>query len=184
MRIVMKLHLLSCILAGAALVLAACGPAAQPTPAVPTSLPTATQPGNPTMPPTSQAVPVPTVQLTGVPPSEAPGAALNARQALAQKLNIPVDEITIVSVEAVEWPDGCLGVRTPGIMCIQVITPGYRVILEANGELYEYHTNETGSQVILAGAPQSQRVPIRDTTKTSEVFMRLPKSEQDGTTDR
>jgi len=150
----MKVHLLSCVLAGAALLLAACGPAAaQPTPAGPTSLPTPTQAGKPTNPPTSQATPAPTAQLTGIPASRAPQAALNARQDLAQKLNIPVDEITIVSVEAVEWPDGCLGVHIAGIMCIQVITPGYRVVLEANGELYEYHTNENGSHVILAGAP-------------------------------
>lgn len=150
----MKAHVLSCVLASTALLLAACGPAtAQPTPGGPTGLPSATRASNPTMPPTSQAVPVPTAQLTGIPASEAPRAALKAREDLAQKLNIPVDEITIVSVEQVEWPDGCLGVHTPGIMCIQVITPGYRVILEANGELYEYRTNENGSQVILAGAP-------------------------------
>ncbi|HET7091609.1 MAG TPA: hypothetical protein VFL17_23510 [Anaerolineae bacterium] len=150
----MKAHLLSCILAGAALLLAACGPTtAQPAPGGPTGLPSATRASNPTMPPTSQAEPVPTAQLTGIPASEAPQAALNARQDLAQKLNIPVDEITIVSVEGVEWPDGCLGVHTVGIMCLQVITPGYRVVLEANGKVYEYHTNENGSQVILAGAP-------------------------------
>ncbi len=156
----MKVHLLSCILAGAALLLAACGPAAtQPAPAGPASLPTATQAGKPTKPPPSQATPAPTAQLTVIPASEAPQAALNARQDLAQKLNIPVDEITIVSVEEVEWPDGCLGAHIEGIMCIQVITPGYRVILEANGELYDYHTNEKGSQVILAAVPQSQLSP-------------------------
>jgi hypothetical protein len=154
MRIARKVYALSCILAGAALLLAACGPAtAQPTPTAPASPPTVTQTGKPTKPPTGQATPAPTAQLTRIPASEAPRAALNARQDLAQKLNIPVDEITIVSVEEVEWPDGCLGVYVEGIMCIQMITPGYRVILEANGELYEYHTNQSGSQVILAGAP-------------------------------
>jgi len=88
------------------------------------------------------------------PTTRPPQAALNARQDLAQKINIPVGEITIVSVEAVEWPDGCLGIHIEGIMCIQVITPGYRVVLEASGEVHEYHTNENGSQVILAAAPQ------------------------------
>ena len=152
----MKAHMLFCAFASAALLLAACGPAAQqPTPAGPTHLPPATQAGKPTNPPAPQATPGPTAQHTGIPASEAPQAVLNAQQDLAQQLNIPVDKITIVSVEEVEWPDGCLGVYIEGIMCIQVITPGYKVILEANGELYEYHTNENGSQVILAGAPQS-----------------------------
>ena len=151
----MKAYALPRVLAGAALLLAACGPtAAQPTPAGPASLPTVTQLGRPTKPPTPQDTPEPTTPPTGVPASQAPQAALNARQDLAQRLNIPADEIKIVSVEAVEWPDGCLGVHIEGIMCLQVITPGYRVVLEANGAVYEYHTNENGSQVILAAAPK------------------------------
>ena len=49
-----------------------------------------------------------------------------------------------------QWngPNSCLGVSSPDAMCAQVITPGYRVVLEANGRQYEYHTNETGSQIV------------------------------------
>ena len=32
-------------------------------------------------------------------------------------------------------------------MCTQVITPGYRVILEANGREVEYHTDEAGTVI-------------------------------------
>ena len=77
--------------------------------------------------------------------------ALKARADLVKRLQIDPDTIQLVSVEAVEWPDGCLGVQTPGVMCTMVITPGYRVILEAGGKQYEYHTDASGDVVRLAG---------------------------------
>jgi len=79
-----------------------------------------------------------------------PPAALAAEQALSDSLGIPVSEITIASVTAEEWSDACLGVQTPGIMCAQVITPGYLVELEANGAQYTYHTDQTGGIVVAA----------------------------------
>jgi len=68
--------------------------------------------------------------------------------ALSGTLNLPPGQITVVSAEAVEWPDGCLGVQKLGVMCTQAIVPGYKIILEANGEQYEFHTDEDGSVVV------------------------------------
>ena len=79
-----------------------------------------------------------------------PPAALAAEGALASLLGIPVSEITIVSATPEEWPDSCLGIETPGIMCAQVITPGYLVELEADGVQYAYHTDQTGAIVVQA----------------------------------
>jgi hypothetical protein len=76
-------------------------------------------------------------------------AAINA---LSENLGVPVDQIKLVSTEAVEWPDGCLGVQEEGVACTQVITPGFRVILEANGRQVEYRTNEDGTQIRPATA--------------------------------
>jgi hypothetical protein len=70
-----------------------------------------------------------------------------ARQDLAQKLNVPIDEIREVSVEAVEWPDTSLGCPQPGMMYAQVITPGFRVVLAAKGQTVEYHT-DSGRRVV------------------------------------
>jgi hypothetical protein len=66
---------------------------------------------------------------------------------LSENLGLAAENIKLVSTEAVEWPDGCLGVQEEGVMCTQVITPGFRIILEASGREVEYHTNEDGSQV-------------------------------------
>jgi hypothetical protein len=69
--------------------------------------------------------------------------------ALSKTLNLPVGQIALISTEAVEWPDGCLGVQRIGVMCTQVIVPGYKIMLEANGKTYEVHTNEDGSSVVV-----------------------------------
>jgi hypothetical protein len=79
-----------------------------------------------------------------------PAAVLAARQALADKLGVTPDAVTVISYEAVDWPDSCLGVQKKGVMCMQVITPGYRVMLSANDQPYEYHADSTGKSVVLA----------------------------------
>lgn len=79
-----------------------------------------------------------------------PEAAFKARDFLAVQLGIPSPDIKIISAEAVEWSDSCLGLGKPEEICAQVITPGYKVILEASGQRYEAHTDQTGDVVILA----------------------------------
>ena len=75
-----------------------------------------------------------------------------ALTALSENTGLPVAEIKLVSTEAVEWPDGCLGVQEEGLACTQVIIPGFRVILEANSRQVEYRTNEEGTQIRPATA--------------------------------
>lgn len=104
------------------------------------------------------------VAATPLPPS-APSTptpwppAQRAIAALAAQLSIAPAEIKLVSAEPVDWPDGCLGVFQRGVMCTQAIVPGYRLILETNGEQYEVHTDLTGNQALLAPAV-SQAAPI------------------------
>jgi hypothetical protein len=50
----------------------------------------------------------------------------------------------IVSVEAVDWPDACLGMAGPDEACAEVITPGYLVVLDRSGEAIEYHASRAG----------------------------------------
>jgi hypothetical protein len=84
----------------------------------------------------------------GVPPSPSPSATVIAEWSVP--LSAAVDDlalgsgthaIEIVSVEAVDWPDACLGLPRPDEACAQVITPGLRVVLSAGARAYEYHTN-------------------------------------------
>ncbi|MFW5869064.1 MAG: hypothetical protein ACOCX2_14660 [Armatimonadota bacterium] len=73
-----------------------------------------------------------------------------ARQHLAQRLNIDPRDIYVGAVEEREWPSSALGVEEAEGMYAQVITPGYRMILEVDEELYDYHTDMSG-QVKPAG---------------------------------
>jgi hypothetical protein len=135
------------------LLLAACGaPSAPPT--VPTAPPSVLPTMAPSVLPTQPPSPLPGGGLVTRPEADvwkdAPAAALNSRADLAQRLQVDPDTIALISVEHVDWPDACMGIEAPGIMCAMVITPGYRVILEADGKQYEYHTNETGDVVRLA----------------------------------
>ena len=83
-------------------------------------------------------------------PADLTPAQRAAVTSLSETLGIPPDEITVVSTEAVTWPDGCLGVVREGMMCTQAEVPGFKIILEANGKEYEFHTNDDGSVVLLA----------------------------------
>jgi hypothetical protein len=155
-----------CVLLLVVTVVAACGAPAAP-PAFPTasSKPAPTMPPSvlPTLPPSVLPTLPPSVLPTEVVPGKlvtrptaeewknAPAAALSAAADLAQRLKIDIDTIKLVSVEQIDWPDACMGIQQPGVMCAQVITSGYKVVLEANGQQYEYHTNESGSVVRLVG---------------------------------
>lgn len=76
-----------------------------------------------------------------------PVAALEAQNALAAKLSIDVEAVTIVGFEPAEWPDGCLGLAEAGEMCTMALVSGWRVELIAEGETYIARTNENGTQV-------------------------------------
>jgi hypothetical protein len=82
-------------------------------------------------------------------PSGSQAAVVSARTNLAQRTGIPANQIEPVLVEPREWPDSALGCPEPGQSYLQVVTPGYLVVLEAQGQRYEYHTDQTGSSVVL-----------------------------------
>ncbi|MCS7222278.1 MAG: hypothetical protein RML36_15530 [Anaerolineae bacterium] len=73
----------------------------------------------------------------------AAGLVAQAVADLAGRLAIAPDAVQVRAVEAVEWPDASLGCPQPGMMYAQVITPGYRIVLEAAGKTYEYHSSYT-----------------------------------------
>ena len=88
-----------------------------------------------------------------------PPAALASQNALRAVLSAP-SEVLIKRIEPVSWTDSCLGVPRNNEFCAQVITPGFRVFLVANGLLYEFHTDIDGEAIRLAGEPQPYHAPI------------------------
>jgi hypothetical protein len=108
----------------------------------------------PTQPP--PPLPTPTLEPTELTPAQR--AALNA---LMAALGLPAEGITVVSAEAVDWPDSCLGIIRPEALCAAVVTPGFRIVLEADGQRYELHTNQDGS-VVAPEAPLADSTVARD----------------------
>lgn len=98
----------------------------------------------------AQAVPATPTQIP-VPEGVLPGGEAAYRAAandLMVRLNVSSEAIGLVSMETVEWSDASLGCPEEGVMYAQVVTPGYLIVLEAQGTAYAYHTN-LGDTVVL-----------------------------------
>lgn len=67
---------------------------------------------------------------------------------LASRRSLDRKQIEVVRVQATEFDDTSLGVPEPGQMYAQVITPGYIILLQAEGKVYEYHAGD--DRVVLA----------------------------------
>jgi hypothetical protein len=63
----------------------------------------------------------------------------------AARSGVDVGEVTVVSAELRDWPDGSLGCPVAGMLYTQVITPGYRVVIEAGGGQLDYRMNRRGA---------------------------------------
>ncbi len=89
-------------------------------------------------------------------------AIASMRTSLAKELNVSAEQIVLVTVEEAQWSDSCLGIAPAGMMCLDVITPGYRVLFDAPQGSYEFRTREDMAQFSLspAGAPGSQAADL------------------------
>jgi len=83
-------------------------------------------------------------------PTETGTAEAAARAQLASELGVALGDVEVVSIEATEFTDSCLGLGQANESCLQAITPGWLVMLNAGGQEYEVHTDETGQQVRIA----------------------------------
>ena len=78
-----------------------------------------------------------------MPPSDA-----NARKVIDQHsaaFNINPASISVLIDEEVEWPSSALGCAKPGMNYLDVISPGFRVVIEQGGQQYSYHAGRNGN---------------------------------------
>lgn len=122
-------------------------PQAEPTPtALPAEIAEPISPISPVSPVEEPKMAPSTAAVTPIPGSEQALAA--AITHLADQIGVPPAEIKLVSMEAVDWSDTSLGCPQEGYMYAQVITPGYLIVLEAQGKVYEYHTDQKTNVVL------------------------------------
>jgi hypothetical protein len=72
---------------------------------------------------------------------------------LSQRLNVGMDDIELVSLLEVTWPDGSLGCPQPGMAYTQALVPGQQMIFRVAGEAYYYHSGR-GSEFVYCSDPQ------------------------------
>ncbi|PWH14196.1 MAG: hypothetical protein DDG58_12935 [Ardenticatenia bacterium] len=72
---------------------------------------------------------------------EARAAVQLAIEDLVQRAAVTRSAVHVLRAQAVEWPDTSLGCPKEGMMYAQVITPGFLILLSAEGRVYEYHTD-------------------------------------------
>ena len=63
-----------------------------------------------------------------------------AQEDLVKRLAVPVEQIELVEVQSVVWPDKGLGCPQPGLLYPQVQVDGLLIRFRVGGRLYEYHS--------------------------------------------
>jgi hypothetical protein len=110
------------------------------------------------LPVTTSATEGDATQMTQpVPKASVPGLQSlieKAKEDLAQRLTISINEIILLETTSVVWPDASLGCPQPGMTYAQMLTPGYLILVEASGKIYEYHANKA-TYVIFCENPSS-----------------------------
>jgi hypothetical protein len=62
-----------------------------------------------------------------------------AGQGSAADLKIAKDGILVDTIRAVDWPNSSVGCPKPGIAYLDVITPGHKITLRADGQIHVAH---------------------------------------------
>ena len=75
-------------------------------------------------------------------------ALIAARLAYVEAQALPYIGPTVLAFDPVEWGDTSLGCPLPGKVYAQVITPGFRLVFDYQGQQNEYHTDRDGSGVV------------------------------------
>ena len=104
------------------------------------------------VPITESALPtaIPTEILTAVASladAVPPDVASNIQNKVSEILGVPVESIQFRSVEAQEWPNGCLGLPEPDEACTEAIVPGWLVVFVADGQEYRFRVDQTGTVI-------------------------------------
>lgn len=102
-----------------------------------------------------------TEPLEPTPVVDDPAKAIAAAKALLVEMTgVNPENILVDKVEPVEWGNACLDApQFKDEMCAEVITPGFRIVLNANGQFTEIHTNLDGTAVRMAGGWGTSDIP-------------------------
>ena len=81
----------------------------------------------------------------------------------AQRAGVALDDVKVLTVESVTWPDGSLGCPEPGMMYTQALVQGYRIRVDAAGTPMSYHTGATSTFVFCPPERAQEPSPVDPT---------------------
>jgi hypothetical protein len=82
---------------------------------------------------------------------------------LTRRALVKHDAITVVSATEQQWSNGAMGCPQPGQMYTQIIVPGYRVVLQASGDRYAYHSDRRGNFIVCSNGMAFK--PVKEQVK-------------------
>ena len=82
-----------------------------------------------------------------------------AKEDLAKRLGIPIDEIELITMESVTWRDGSLGCPKPGMQYTQALVNGSLIMLSVDERQYRYHSGRGGTPFLCENKPDPPLPP-------------------------
>lgn len=79
---------------------------------------------------------------------------MQAKKDLAQRLSVEVDQINLLEIREVIWPDSSLGCPQSGTVYNQVPQNGLLIRLGVEGRMYFYHSTGTQAPFLCEGTSQ------------------------------
>ena len=96
-----------------------------------------------------------------------------AKEDLAQRLNISPAEIEIVEVKAVTWGDTSMGCPQPDMRYKQIPQDGLLIKLKVEGKVYEYHSGGTRDPFLC-----EQNIRVKPTVPKLDDFVPSPDADK------
>lgn len=109
-------------------------------------------------------------QPQSTPGADTPATLLATRHYLAGRLGLEVRQVQLASWNEASWITPNLGCQVSAAFDAQNPTPGYRIMLNANRQEYEIHSDLEGEQVCLAEPLEAgERLPLARDTSQQEI---------------
>ena len=82
-----------------------------------------------------------------------------ARSDAAQRTGQPESAVPVQSAQRVAWADGGLGCPQPGVRYTMALVPGYRIGLQVQDQLLDYHASERGALLLCPSGRSAKPNP-------------------------
>ena len=102
-----------------------------------------------------------------------------AKKVVADFLSLPMDGVSLVSLEAEEFNDSSLGCPEPGMSYLQALTSGYRVVLEADGRRFDVRVSAGHGRICHRHKPRGAPTPADESADRAPVTSQIDLARQD-----